>query len=84
MENKQFDFNIDPEQLSLEAILAEYRAEEMISSAHRSAVEEKSRNIMIEALGDTILSSVDEPDHPQTESGDGRSPVAEELFWFPQ
>ena len=80
MENKQFDYNIDPEQLSLEAILAEYRAEEMIASAHRSAVEEKSRSIMIEALGDTILSSVDEPDLPQTEPEEDRSPVAEEIF----
>ncbi|MGE4352775.1 MAG: hypothetical protein AB7D36_01665 [Oscillospiraceae bacterium] len=80
MDNSQFDYKIDPEQLSLEAILAEYRAEEEISAAHRSAVEEKSRNIMIEALGDTILSSVDEPLSAQNTSEAEPRSVAEEIF----
>ena len=60
--DNNFDNNLDPEQLSLEAILAEYRAEEEMESAHRSAVEQQSRSIMIEALGDTISSSVQEPE----------------------
>ncbi|MGI6028563.1 MAG: hypothetical protein ACOX81_04045 [Candidatus Heteroscillospira sp.] len=65
--DKNFDNNLDPEQFSLEAILAEYRAEEEIESAHRSAVEQQSRSIMIEALGDTISSSVEEPE-PEPEA----------------
>ncbi len=56
------DYNLDPEQFSLEAILAEYRAEEEMEDAHRSAVEQKSRSIMIEALDDTISSSIEEPE----------------------
>ena len=60
--DNQFDNNLDPEQFSLEAILAEYRAQEEMESAHRSAVEQQSRSIMIEALGDTISSSVQEPE----------------------
>ena len=60
--DNNFDFSLDTEQFSLEAILAEYRAEEDTKSAYRTTAEQQSRSIMIEALGDTISACIEEPE----------------------
>lgn len=79
--DKKFDNNLDPEQFSLEAILAEYLAEDEAPAAPaRSAAEKKSRNIMVEALGDTISSSVHEPEVAFAQPERDYDNIAEEMF----
>ena len=68
---------IDSEQFSLETILAEYLADEEISSASRSEIEERSHRIMVEAIGDTISAAFEEP---PLEEPDEDTDIADELF----
>ncbi|MGI5936766.1 MAG: hypothetical protein ACOX7I_08205 [Oscillospiraceae bacterium] len=70
MDNKDFENYIDETELSLEAILAEYKSGALFADEERRAfkdeLEERSRKIMLEAISSAIgaarISSLDEED----------------------
>ena len=73
--NDQDNF-IDDSEYSLESILAEYQDENPDSAPERTPIEERSRNIVMEAISDTMNAArvADPPEAPEPETEAGTEP----------